>query len=739
MIANTETRAEDSKSGSVYILENDAMPGLIKIGMTSRDSAERAKELSTTGVPTPFKVAFEVSSDAYENLETEMHRRLADYRVASNREFFRYPVDKAIHLLKTLNEEGQQEPPHLLERASHFFRKFFQKNPQKHSTEGDTPETNQPKSIPTNNNRYARDTGLIFSSTGGKRTAMNDEHGNGMNPNTNGAPYYYSAENGFRWAVNHRGIASCVPQHIKQIIHNEELEIAASHAELKERINYLREDISELEAQKADCEQEIKALSQELTEKKEMSARLEIHSNGHSVNPLESSALPVPTPTETDDEANPELFNMPPDETPDTSAPQEHEELEALIEKKTEIEQELKEKKQRLSGKKIELVGLEIEFQGPTDTELASQTETADDVDDEKAVPAKSRVSKAPFITAIISTIFFSFLAIYLFIFYASAVDKAFFLTTEAIDAQMDDGNDAELHNIVNPTALAKAFQGDWNLFVIMFPFVFLAFAIALDYFWEQGGRLYLVAIGLGVLTLIFDAILAIQISQKLHYVRVDTGEIRGDWAFSITDLNMWTVIFCGFVVSMLVSVMYHVTTQKWKAVGISQEPSEAENVHERKIKSEQKQREATLAVLKAEIENLQNEVSELAAQETATQEKIAQIAQMPIESQLAILNIQMENLENDIAALNQKRTDLEEKIQSVHEKIQETTAQLSKRIIDRNKLELQINQFLNGWCRFVAHNEDGLSDPQDEIDMIKQIASETLDRYYQGRPNYAE
>ena len=47
--------------------------------------------------------------------------------------------------------------------------------------------------------------------------------------------------------------------------------------------------------------------------------------------------------------------------------------------------------------------------------------------------------------------------------------------------------------------------------------------------------------------------------------------------------------------------------------------------------------------------------------------------------------------------------------------------------------MESQINQFLNGWCRFVAHSEDGTSDVSVRIDEIKQVAYETLDQYYEG------
>ena len=75
--------------GYVYILENDSMPGLIKIGKTARNSRERAKELSnSTSVPTPFKVVFELSSDKYELLEREVHRKLTRNRVDNKREFF---------------------------------------------------------------------------------------------------------------------------------------------------------------------------------------------------------------------------------------------------------------------------------------------------------------------------------------------------------------------------------------------------------------------------------------------------------------------------------------------------------------------------------------------------------------------------------------------------------------------------------------------------------------------------
>lgn len=48
-------------TGYVYILSNAAMPGLLKIGKTTRTPDERARELARgTGVPGPYTVEHSV-------------------------------------------------------------------------------------------------------------------------------------------------------------------------------------------------------------------------------------------------------------------------------------------------------------------------------------------------------------------------------------------------------------------------------------------------------------------------------------------------------------------------------------------------------------------------------------------------------------------------------------------------------------------------------------------------------
>ena len=82
------------------------MPDLLKIGKTTRDANQRADELYQTGVPTPFVVAHCVLTPNCNELEADMHISLADVRVSTSREFFRYPLTEAILLLDTLHREA---------------------------------------------------------------------------------------------------------------------------------------------------------------------------------------------------------------------------------------------------------------------------------------------------------------------------------------------------------------------------------------------------------------------------------------------------------------------------------------------------------------------------------------------------------------------------------------------------------------------------------------------------------
>lgn len=78
------------ETGWVYVITNESMPGLVKIGVTKNRPEQRAKELDETGSPTPYKVeiAF-LFSEAAQEVEKKAHLFLDDFRVRKKREWFK--------------------------------------------------------------------------------------------------------------------------------------------------------------------------------------------------------------------------------------------------------------------------------------------------------------------------------------------------------------------------------------------------------------------------------------------------------------------------------------------------------------------------------------------------------------------------------------------------------------------------------------------------------------------------
>ena len=89
-------------TGYIYVLSNDDMPGLLKIGMTERRPEDRAKELFTTGVPSPFKVQRAIKVREPLKKEKKIHEILSEHRLPG-REFFRVEL-KMVNNLFDLTE-----------------------------------------------------------------------------------------------------------------------------------------------------------------------------------------------------------------------------------------------------------------------------------------------------------------------------------------------------------------------------------------------------------------------------------------------------------------------------------------------------------------------------------------------------------------------------------------------------------------------------------------------------------
>lgn len=95
----------------VYVLTNPAMPGLVKIGYSSREDAKaRIAELYKSGVPVPFETAYAATVENGRVVEDALHTAFAPDRINPKREFFQIDPEQSIAILRlfqTANVTGE--------------------------------------------------------------------------------------------------------------------------------------------------------------------------------------------------------------------------------------------------------------------------------------------------------------------------------------------------------------------------------------------------------------------------------------------------------------------------------------------------------------------------------------------------------------------------------------------------------------------------------------------------------
>ena len=90
-------------AGFVYILSNSCMPGLVKIGHTTRDVESRVDELSSaTGVPERFRIEASLHSKNPGADEATIHEILRAEKHCDSREFFKIDVTLAIKVVESV-------------------------------------------------------------------------------------------------------------------------------------------------------------------------------------------------------------------------------------------------------------------------------------------------------------------------------------------------------------------------------------------------------------------------------------------------------------------------------------------------------------------------------------------------------------------------------------------------------------------------------------------------------------
>jgi hypothetical protein len=88
--------------GWVYIISNPAMPGLIKVGHSTKDPELRARELNHTGSPHPYIVEYEMLIEEPFRVEQQVHKALVSCR--ERKEWFRCLAEEAVAVIQRVIE-----------------------------------------------------------------------------------------------------------------------------------------------------------------------------------------------------------------------------------------------------------------------------------------------------------------------------------------------------------------------------------------------------------------------------------------------------------------------------------------------------------------------------------------------------------------------------------------------------------------------------------------------------------
>ena len=535
----------------------------------------------------------------------------------------------------------------------------------------------------------------------------------------NGKPYY-SADRGYTSAAAGRGIAEAVKDHIEVIVRNDQLETASRHDQFTEKIKSLKHENAEFEKRKDDCQEKIRTREKNIADQDAKLAKLNAKLNA----PPGAEVMPSPDP---------------------------------MIEK---LRENQKQCQQELSTATVEKRTLKAKSKLPLTVEILKNLVELTGID----MP-KIGFSWKQFCVALGYTLSLLGLLFYLYIFYTSVAAKAFSpkaaeQTNEQTNEQKMDAADQQSKSPLNQYVEPFAWHDAWtanpkDLFVLLFPMIFIVFAIVLHFcineFLESNLGKYLkwgVFIFLG-LTLFFDFLIADNILKHIDDIKegikakelaIETGimeRLSGEEAsetptsaVSTSDnpfIAFWKwlyklspIIFLGFVPSLLLTAGIYATLESWKKV----------RPYGEYIKQKEHEYQVELATVSAKINALNDEINSLATQ---IGEHI-QANRHPLQIQIGSIETEKATQTEEIAAISEVVVNIQEEVnrrQTEIEQLEDLLKRPEVNPVNTKRMEAHVKEFVSGWCRFVAWQRTELTDEvAEQIRKIQQIAQETLDNY---------
>lgn len=278
-----------------------------------------------------------------------------------------------------------------------------------------------------------------------------------------------------------------------------------------------------------------------------------------------------------------------------------------------------------------------------------------------KKNPEQIMPDKMSKVSFVIGLLILLALSVYLFIFYSSASFSAFFKEFSLNEIGI-------ANSIFDPKAITKALQdGVTELILILtMPFIFFGLGFLIHKFQEEKGYGKIVKIGTLILvTFLFDAILAYEITEKIYNIKADNSfQELPPYSISLAleQINFWLIIFAGFVVYIIWGFVLDMTIASYDKLNV--------------VKQAIKAKEAEIAIF---------------------------------ENQIKGLTYKLDQLTNSMNELKRKCEGLKEKIDGV--------------IIDTAEFDKILHEFLGGWLHWMTANKK----PQNEIDQAKIKADEFI------------
>ena len=180
-------------------------------------------------------------------------------------------------------------------------------------------------------------------------------------------------------------------------------------------------------------------------------------------------------------------------------------------------------------------------------------------------------------------------------------------------------------------------------------PFVFIGLGFLIHQFQKgKGAKKYFQIIALILVTFVFDAILAYEITEKIYNIKAENSfqEMPAyDFNFAFHSVNFWLIIFAGFVVYIIWGFVFDFTIEAYDK----------------------------LDVIKQEIKARQREIGY-------------------IEDDLKIKREKVGELYDDISSIKKIIKDLQGRINGV--------------IIDTTEFDKILHEFLGGWLHWMNANK---------------------------------